>query len=86
MMRALAILCFLAMGAFAEDFKLAHGVVVQGELVQVKEEGLEIKTAQGNKVLAWKMLSAGTRFRYQESYRAQFTNILAGASVRTSAK
>ena len=77
----------LVISVGAEEIKLANGTIVQGDVVQAKDEGLAIKTAEGEKTLAWKTLSAGTRFRYQPSYRANFDHILKGdpASMRTNA-
>lgn len=67
--------------AGGQEIRLANGVVVQGTLVQVKPEGLEMNTPAGPRVLTWETLSAGTRYRHQESFRITYSNILAGASA-----
>ncbi|HOW96833.1 MAG TPA: hypothetical protein P5567_08850 [Kiritimatiellia bacterium] len=78
---AVTLALVVAGAARGQDIRLANGMPVPGTLVQAKPEGLEISTPTGPRVLTWETLSAGTRFRLQESYRITFSNILEGASV-----
>ncbi|MBU1693760.1 MAG: hypothetical protein KKC51_07325 [Verrucomicrobia bacterium] len=79
-MLAVVLCAFPARLASGQEIRLANGVAVQGTLLQVKPEGLEINTPTGPRVLTWETLSAGTRFRHQESFRLTYSNLLAGAS------
>jgi hypothetical protein len=80
-MLAVVICASLSRPASGQEIRLANGVVVQGTLLQIKPEGLEMNTPTGPRVLTWETLSAGTRYRHQESFRATYSNVLAGASA-----
>ena len=78
---AVLLCAVLAPLASGQEIRLANGAVVQGTLLQVKPEGLEMNTPAGSRVFTWEMLSPGTRYRHQESFRVTYSNVLAGASA-----
>ena len=53
------------------EMRLANGVPVEGTFKSAVPEGLTIQSAKGTKVLPWKYLSAGTRWRYERPMLAE---------------
>jgi hypothetical protein len=85
----MAIVAFslLAVVASAQPPRLANGLAIRGEVIRATDTGLEIGTAPGKtRVYPWKTLSAGTRYRYQPIFRANFEAVLKGdpAAARTN--
>ncbi len=68
----------VAMAAMADTVRLVNGSVVEGEVTDVNNNGLIVRTPEGDVTLAWETLSPGTRFRYQPEYRANYGAILEG--------
>ena len=58
-------ICFAQDSAGEASVRLANGVVVEGTFVSATPEGITVQTPKGVKVLPWKYLSAGTRWRYE---------------------
>lgn len=67
---------FLTTGAWGEDKKpearRANGRPVPGTVIQASEKGLQVSTPRGERVLSWKQLSAGTRYRHEPGFRERF--------------
>ena len=61
-----------------QTVRLANGVVVKGEVMQVSDAGVEIKTPAGNKTYTWETLSPATRYYYQPLFRANYEAVLLG--------
>ncbi len=61
-----------------QTVRLANGVVVKGDVLQISDAGLEIKAQAGNKVYTWETLSPATRFYYQPLFRANYEAVLLG--------
>ena len=53
------------------EMRLANGVPVEGTFKSAAPEGLTVESAKGTKVLPWKYLSAGTRWRYERPMLAE---------------
>lgn len=53
------------------EMRLANGVPVEGTFKSAAPEGLTVESARGTKVLPWKYLSAGTRWRYERPMLAE---------------
>ena len=53
------------------EMRLANGVPVEGTFKSATPEGLTVQSAKGTKVLPWKYLSAGTRWRYERPMLAE---------------
>jgi len=51
--------------------RLANGAPVEGTFKSAAPEGLTVQSAKGTKVLPWKYLSAGTRWRYERPMLAE---------------
>jgi len=64
--------------ARAQEARLANGMAIKGEVGTATAEGLEIQTPAGPKTYPWAILSAGTRYRYQPVYKANFQAIQEG--------
>ena len=47
------------------EIRLANGAPIEGTFQSAAPEGLTIETARGPKLIPWKYLSAGTRWRYE---------------------
>ena len=63
--------------------RLANGRTVPGQVLQVTDAGIEMQTSKGKKTFPWRALSAGTRFRFQPSYRANFSAVLRGEPLKS---
>ncbi len=83
---SLAALLLAAASAAGQDIRLANGMIVKGTVKQATDAGLEIQAQTGSRVYPWEQLSAGTRYRHQPAYRANFDAILQGLppSARTN--
>lgn len=53
------------------EMRLANGVPVEGTFKSAAPEGIIVQSANGTKVLPWKYLSAGTRWRYERPMLAE---------------
>ena len=53
------------------EMRLANGVPIEGTFQSAAPEGLTVQSARGIKVLPWKYLSAGTRWRYERPMLAE---------------
>lgn len=62
----------------AQAVRLVNGAAVQGEVVGIGEEGLQVRTATGMRTFTWDTLAPNTRFRYQPLYRANYDAVLQG--------
>jgi hypothetical protein len=62
----------------AQEPRLANGKPVKGEVKEATDEGLKVLLPEGEKVLPWKTLSIGTRYRYQPLFRANFDAVIEG--------
>lgn len=82
----IAALVLAATSSLGEDVRLANGMIIKGEVRGATAEGLEIQTQTGSRTYPWEQLSAGTRYRHQGSYRANFDAVLQGLppSARTN--
>ncbi len=58
--------------------RLANGALFQGEAEEPTPEGLKVRTPTGTRVIPWKTLSPGTRYRYEPLYRANFMAVVSG--------
>lgn len=81
------VLLVMAASATADEaaaIRLANGRTVPGAVLQVTASGLEIQTPNGKtRTVPWKILSAGTRFRYQPDFRTNFNAVLEGRKLST---
>ena len=70
----------------AEQPRRANGRPIPGTIKEVTDEGLVMETPKGVKTFPWRVLSAGTRYRHQPSFRANFDAIRKGLprSARTN--
>jgi hypothetical protein len=77
---AIFVVLALAGGVAAQgqDIRAANGVVIKGQVLKASDAGLEVQTQTGPRTYTWETLSAGTRFRWQPVYRANYEAILAG--------
>jgi hypothetical protein len=76
---AWAVVLLAAAGpAFAQEARLANGVVLKGDVKRATGAGLEIATPQGSKIIPWNNLSRATRYRYEVKYRSNFQAVLDG--------
>jgi hypothetical protein len=64
-----------------QDIRLANGSVVKGTVLQKTDTGLVIQTPSGERTIEWAQLSAGTRYRLQPLYRANYEAVLLGLPV-----
>lgn len=62
-----------ALGQDAPIVRFVNGTPVKGEVTSVKPEGLEITNGEAGKVYPWSAFAAGTRFRFDPLYRANFS-------------
>jgi len=53
------------------EIRLANGMPVEGAFKSAAPEGLTVQSAKGTKLLPWKYLSAGTRWRYERPMLAE---------------
>lgn len=53
------------------DVRWANGTPVEGTFSSASPEGLTVQSARGTKVLPWKYLSTGTRWRYERPMLAE---------------
>lgn len=67
--------------------RLANGAPVEGAFNSAAAEGLTVQTASGVRLLPWKYLSAGTRWRYERPMLAELETkrIKAGQEAKTAA-
>lgn len=73
--------CFLAINVMicqGQTVRLGNGVVVKGDVIQISNSGLEVKTQTGNKTYTWETLSPATRYYYQPLFRANYELVLQG--------
>lgn len=70
---------------WAQDVRLANGVIIKGSATKATDGGLEVQTPAGLRTYTWESLSVGTRYRHQPVFRANFDTVLQGlpASART---
>ena len=64
-------ICFAQEETAEVEMRLANGVPVEGSFKSAAPEGLTVQSARGTKVLPWKYLSAGTRWRYERPMLAE---------------
>lgn len=73
-----ACVLLLPMLGAAGEIRLAHGVVVPGELVSRDATGVVIRASGGDKAIGWEMLAPGSRFRWDPLFRANILAALRG--------
>ena len=75
-------------GAGDAAIRLANGVALEGAFKAAAPEGLTVETARGTRVVPWKYLSAGTRWRYERPMLAELERqrILAEKAAKAKAE
>lgn len=61
-----------------QTVRLVSGSSVQGDVVAVTDDGLQVKTPTGVRTFTWDSLAPSTRFRYQLVFRANYDAVLRG--------
>ena len=64
-------ICFAQEETTEVEMRLANGAPVEGTFKSAVPEGLTVQSAKGTKVLPWKYLSTGTRWRYERPMLAE---------------
>ena len=80
-------LCLLAAAiAAAGTVRMVDGTVIEGEVIEAREDGLRMRTPRGEVTFTWETLSPATRFRHQPIFRANYQAVLEGlpAGARTN--
>ena len=47
--------------------RMANGLIIEGDVLNVSEEGLTVQSPKGVVTYPWRYLSTGTRYRYQRN-------------------
>lgn len=74
----LVLISFVATIATGQTVRLVNGSVVQGRVVAITDEGLQVRTATGERTFTWDTLAPSTRYYYQPVYRANYNAVLRG--------
>lgn len=74
----LMLISFVATTVTGETVRLVNGSVAQGRVVAISDEGLQVRTATGERMFTWDTLAPSTRYYYQAVYRANYSAVLRG--------